>query len=305
MEFFELDSSIMPRVTLMYRDTSVDPHKNVDRISDEYIFYLVVNGELHFCEDGKYYTVKAGETFLFEPEKHHFGTKNSVYQLYYIHFRHPKVQKKEMTWEQWAEQACKENQRWMTTVDYSTEVSDRILIPKQMYFSEATVMRYLCQLLEKAITRRQVRLENHDVLTACAVEEILIECYRQTVAQSMKDANSAGAGLQCVQDVITFLNTNYFRKLTGSLLEEQLSYNFDYLNQLFRKNLDTTIFHMLEQIRMENAKDLLLSRDLNMEQIAEMVGFLNESYFSKVFKRYTGLSPTQYRRTHRQKNREN
>lgn len=301
MEYFEFDSSILPRVTLMYRDSSLHPHKNICRISDEYIFYLVTNGELHFCEDGVQHTLKAGETFLFEPGKLHFGTENSVYQLYYIHFRHPKVRKWEAGFDQWAAQAHSENKKWMTTMDYNTEVSDRIVIPKKMYFPDKAVMLRLCRLLEKAISQRQIRLENCNVLTACAVDEILIECYRQTVTQSLHHSNHPDTGLQCIRDVLTFLNTNYQRKITGNELEKHLSYNFDYLNQLFHKHLGITVFKMLEQIRMENAKELLISRDLNINYIATMVGFQNESYFSKAFKRYTGLSPSQYRAAHKPK----
>lgn len=53
---------------------------------------------------------------------------------------------------------------------------------------------------------------------------------------------------------------NYKRKLTGAVLEKELSYNFDYLNQLFRKQPGVSIFRMPENIRMEAAKNILQAR---------------------------------------------
>jgi two-component system response regulator YesN len=58
----------------------------------------------------------------------------------------------------------------------------------------------------------------------------------------------------------------------------------------------------LTKIRIENAKKLLKEKDLNNYDVCMMVGYDNPTYFSKVFKRVTGLTPSQYRNKIRQGN---
>ena len=52
----------------------------------------------------------------------------------------------------------------------------------------------------------------------------------------------------------------------------------------------------LESVRIRNAQRLLRNLNLSMSDIAEIVGFANQNYFTKVFKKQTGLVPSQYRR---------
>ena len=67
------------------------------------------------------------------------------------------------------------------------------------------------------------------------------------------------------------------------------------IDRLFKKCLNTTIFKTLEHIRIEAAQNLIKATDFSFEKISENVGFKNESYFSKTFKKHTGLTPSKYR----------
>ena len=84
--------------------------------------------------------------------------------------------------------------------------------------------------------------------------------------------------------------------LSSEEIEEDLSYSFDYINQVLRKRMNTTVFKTLEAIRIENAKRLLRTTDLPLKLIAVRVGYNDEMYFSKVFKRRTDVTPAKYRK---------
>ena len=86
-------------------------------------------------------------------------------------------------------------------------------------------------------------------------------------------------GYKKVLEVQSFLHEAYKEPLTGDYLEEKFDINFDYLNRLFRKNMKKTVFQYLRDIRIAH------------------VGFADESYFSKVFKKQTGVSPADYAKT--------
>lgn len=70
-----------------------------------------------------------------------------------------------------------------------------------------------------------------------------------------------------------------------------------YLNRLFRKNMKKTVFQYLRDIRIAHAKQLLTTTSMRIMEVSECVGFADESYFSKVFKKQTGVSPADYAKT--------
>ena len=78
---------------------------------------------------------------------------------------------------------------------------------------------------------------------------------------------------------------------------EQIAAGFyvdsSYLRRAFKKEFNMTITDFLTQVRMEKAKELL-AQNYKLSDISEMVGFNDSSYFSKVFKKYFGKSPSEY-----------
>ncbi len=68
-----------------------------------------------------------------------------------------------------------------------------------------------------------------------------------------------------------------------------------YLSSLFRKELGVTFVDYLNQTRMTHAKSLLQMTQLPIQEVAARCGFNDSSYFCRIFKKYNGLSPIQYR----------
>lgn len=80
------------------------------------------------------------------------------------------------------------------------------------------------------------------------------------------------------------------------MIERQFECNFDYLNRIFKKQTGQTIFAYLTKVRIAKAKMLLTSGNLPICTIARQVGYEDIYYFSNVFKKQTGYSPTRYRK---------
>ncbi|MDF2926361.1 MAG: pocR [Paenibacillaceae bacterium] len=69
-----------------------------------------------------------------------------------------------------------------------------------------------------------------------------------------------------------------------------------YLSTLFSKQTGGTFIYFLQQARVARAKSLLLETDLPIREIGEQTGFANENYFYRIFKRWTGETPAQFRK---------
>jgi two-component system response regulator YesN len=81
------------------------------------------------------------------------------------------------------------------------------------------------------------------------------------------------------------------------LAKEALYMNVDYLGKLFYKEINEKFSQYVLRIRMEEAKKIIANEtDIKVYEIAEKVGFGdNSQYFSQVFKKYTGLTPKEFK----------
>ena len=68
----------------------------------------------------------------------------------------------------------------------------------------------------------------------------------------------------------------------------------------FKKALNTTPNTYLQNLRIEKAKELLITSEKSFEQITFEVGFFNESSFRKLFKKVTSLNPKEFKRRYKQ-----
>lgn len=103
---------------------------------------------------------------------------------------------------------------------------------------------------------------------------------------------------QSISDKIKqFILANYNNSsISVSKIAEHLSFNSDYISNHFKKETGVTITNFLTQTRIEQAKNLLLTTDYTVNEVANKVGFNDVSYFHRVFKKHTHITPSQFQR---------
>jgi len=94
---------------------------------------------------------------------------------------------------------------------------------------------------------------------------------------------------------INLIQQKYMSPLSVQTLAGWLKCSPSYLQQVFRKEGNTTVHAMVMQVRLERAEALLRSTRLSITHIANRCGFPDSNYFCVVFKKRFGLAPTQYR----------
>lgn len=99
-----------------------------------------------------------------------------------------------------------------------------------------------------------------------------------------------------VYHAMEFIRSNYDKKIGLEHVADHVHLSSSYVGSLFRRKTGQTVSDYLNQVRMEKSKAILSHGDLPISDIAYQCGFGDQSYFTRVFKKQTGLSPGQYRR---------
>lgn len=92
-----------------------------------------------------------------------------------------------------------------------------------------------------------------------------------------------------------FIDQKYAQEVTLDFLSEHFFFTKEYLSRLFKKEYGYGIYEYVLQVRMNRAKELLEDPAVQIQQIAEQLNYNDSNYFSKAFRTYTGISPTDYR----------
>ncbi|MGM9903834.1 response regulator transcription factor [Enterococcus hirae] len=158
-------------------------------------------------------------------------------------------------------------------------------------------IRHFSFLLFMDIQRELIHLDDDEYLTgiqqinqAKSVQEL-----HQLLLSLLKDQQNQKKYSQNIEKVLAILHGQYNEPLTLKNVAENLHLNVMYLGQLFKKETKKSFSTYLNHLRMEKAKYLLIHSKQNINEISNEIGYNNTTYFSKLFKKIVGQSPTEYR----------
>lgn len=91
---------------------------------------------------------------------------------------------------------------------------------------------------------------------------------------------------------IEYIQKNYKNKITLENISENINFQRSYANRCIKAETGYSLHEYLNNYRLEKAVNLLMYSDMSVGQIAEETGFENSAYFSAVFKKHYGISPS-------------
>lgn len=97
------------------------------------------------------------------------------------------------------------------------------------------------------------------------------------------------------QSVLEYIRQNYYKDINRETVAREVFITPGYLSLLFKQELKTNFLEYLHKIRIDHACERLNNRSQKLSDIAHEVGYNDEKYFFQVFKKYTGMTPSQYR----------
>lgn len=106
-----------------------------------------------------------------------------------------------------------------------------------------------------------------------------------------------------VEEIVGYVESRVFDPmLTAEEVADHVGLSTDYVRRLFKDHRDGSISDYIVSLRLEHVLEKLRTTEMTIAEIAEQCGFQSKSHFFTVFKKVTGLTPSQYRQTHKSGN---
>ncbi|MBT2701616.1 helix-turn-helix transcriptional regulator, partial [Bacillus sp. ISL-40] len=93
-----------------------------------------------------------------------------------------------------------------------------------------------------------------------------------------------------------YIYTHLYQDICLSDLADLVQMNPQYLSHLFKKEVGISIIEFIQQVKVDEAKTLLTYTQHSLTEISSLLNFHDQSYFIKVFKKFAGVTPNQFKK---------
>lgn len=147
--------------------------------------------------------------------------------------------------------------------------------------------------------RKTMDMIRHEIQNLTGMQEMIqwIREYAQTCIMHCRRQEQPFS-VQ-TQRVLDFLNTNYMKQLSLKDAAESAGVSEGHLCRLLKNETGETFVNILNKIRIQKAEQLIDSGNYKVYEVAEQVGISNYAYFYQVFRKITGVSPTEYQKKYK------
>ncbi|MGL4798421.1 MAG: response regulator [Cellulosilyticaceae bacterium] len=129
------------------------------------------------------------------------------------------------------------------------------------------------------------------------MQQFIIDLYDEYRASIAEDINATQS---YVDSIKSFIKENYTDpELSVKHICDHIHISASYVGQIFKKEIGKTFIQYVTAFRIEKAKELLTYTNLKTYEITEKVGYVDAHYFSVIFKKYTHVTPSEYRKRNR------
>lgn len=239
----------------------------------------VDKGEISVIADNRTFTLKQGEAFFHKPDQWHSIHANGVIapNVAIVSFE------------------CKSSamgffcDRVLKVGQTEKKIISRIILEYTNAFSTP-----LNDLYTNKLTRKEGGPIGAEQLLKNYLCELLISFMRSTNSESQYTMISVNNSEVTVNLLITYMQENINTSISVEQLVKHSGLNRTGINNLFKRNFNMGVIEYFINMKIDAAKKYLRENNFNVTQISEILGYSNVHYFSRQFKKITGMSPIEY-----------
>ena len=123
----------------------------------------------------------------------------------------------------------------------------------------------------------------------------VLEHFNDKEIEHCKVYGSGNMSNKLISDITTFIDEHYSEDIALQDIASVLGYSDVYFCKLFKQNFGKNFITYLNEYRMAKAKELLANPLINIKDVGQKAGYRDANYFTRVFKRMVGMTPSEYR----------
>jgi two-component system response regulator YesN len=235
-------------------------------------------------EEARFYSV-SGVIARYQPAKY-------SEEDFFTHYSTAFDQLKQVVMEQASDQVDRVSKQWIEHIareQYHPRIAKewflKLMLDLQFKFKSLQNFQsdYSLEVLHQTILEAETLEQLRELIVSFLHRTfpVMEQIYRQPKRKEITEAQ---------QYVIRSMN----RRVTQEEVAEYLHLNPSYFSRLFKKETSENFVEFVTRTKMEKAKELIDQTACTVEELADMLGYDNKSYFLKCFKNFTGLTPSEY-----------
>lgn len=258
------------------------------RVMDSFELIIGIKGTLYIEQDDKQYEVNPGDILLLISGHRHAGFKptNDELSFYWLHFNYNESYKIIDEKDFLADIALLKNN------PYFQGIENTAYIPIFSHMKDVSRINIICrQLLDFSNTKYYTKRIIDYLLTT-----LIFEISHQTVEYFSQHITNNKTNL-VFANMLGWIKINLNNNISLEDVALKFNFNKNYLAKLFKQTMGVTMNDYISKLRMAKAKEMLIQSELSIKEIAYSLGFEDEKYFMRLFKKSELMTAKQYRNT--------
>lgn len=263
------------------------PFLHADRINAEFLLLIGMEGSLHIDIGGKPYHLSPRDILLIPPFTPIHGISPTDHLTYFwCHFDVSGVTQ--------ALSIQEARQKYHEILAPSSSHEVPLFLPDFFHLSDSSRSIIFSQQLLNFVCCPEYPHAISDYLLGCLLIELSIQ------AADVLFSQPNGKVSQRFQEILQWVRVNAQRKIEVAEIAATFNYNADYLSQLFRERLGISLKRYIIKVKLDIVKELLISTDKSVKEISRFVSYDDEKYLMRLFKKYEGVTPSEFRNAYAQ-----
>ena len=233
----------------------------------DYQLIYIAEGKAYFFFNKTERILTKGETVLFRPyeQQSYFYYPEDKCEAYWVHFTGGEVE----------------------------EILNSYTLPSAQIFYSGTSPDYPW-LFNQMIRELQLCRTNYEEVLTLLLKHIFL-----LIGRYLKEKSDLGArSLDEIERSIRYFNEHYKEEINVEEYAKSLHMSTCWFNRRFKQITKVTPLQYIIAVRLANAKTLLETKGYNVSETANAVGYDNPLYFSRLFTKHVGISPSEYKKLH-------
>lgn len=238
--------------------TTSESFYHMDRMAEFNVLIYVTDGVMYVTEEGQDYEIASGEMLFLKSGLRHFGRYETQRgtRWFYAHFYLP---------------------------DNRGNCENALLLPKKISFLSGSR-------IEEKLYKLYDFFHSSDPIKSTRKNAMLYEVLLDIVSEQQPEHKSIS------DEICTYLDGQTDKDFSKELIGKRFFMSYSHLAAVFRKEKGISMGQYHNDSRMNKACNLLRSTLMSCGEIADSLGFSDMLYFSKKFRVFSGVSPTEYRK---------